>query len=638
MICGPKFVGATADDTHVLLWSKVALTETLLPNEHAQLYEWTRAAPSSQQLQLVSVLPADEGGGAPGAGAELGDHNNVDARNAISDGGSRVFFTSNGQLYLRNNATQPQSPIENGKCVVPSDACTIRLDLPEAGFGAVGVASATYQFASTDGSRVFFTDSQKLTSDSGNEQNLYECEIKEAAAGEPECKLSDLTPRGASGENADVLGGIPGASEDGAYVYFVADGILENSSMPVPGAVHGTCRNGVYSPGAQCNLYVRHDGTTKLVAVLSGADSPDWGNAGVLTSLSARVSPDGDWLAFMSSRALTGYDNEDVTSRASGERRDEETYLYDAATGRMSCASCNPSGARPVGEEYGPEGHNMPVVGGDRLWAETSWLAADVPDWTPYELGTSRYQSRYLSNTGRLFFNARDPLVPQAVNNNWDVYEYEPEGLGTCSSSTSTGSDVFKPARSYTTEAEGKQQQGEEGAGCVGLISSGESPDESAFLDASETGGEGPNGEELEQGGGDVFFLTAEKLSKSDTDNSYDVYDAHECTTESACPPAEAEAPPACTTTDACRAAPTPQPEVFGAPASATFSGPGNLTPPPPVPPKPPTAAELRAKHLKTALAACKKHFRHNKNKRKACEKQARKQYGHIAKSAKRGK
>ena len=70
----------------------------------------------------------------------------------------------------------------------------------------------------------------------------------------------------------------PGASEDGSYVYFVADGILENDREPVPGAVHGTCASGVYSPGAQCNLYLRHDGTTKLVAVLSGADEPDWGH------------------------------------------------------------------------------------------------------------------------------------------------------------------------------------------------------------------------------------------------------------------------------------------------------------------------------------------------------------------------
>ena len=119
-----------------------------------------------------------------------------------------------------------------------------------------------------------------------------------------------------------------------------------------------------------------------------------------------------------------------------------------------------PDGARPEGDN---------VTAGVAA-AAAKWEAASVPGWTPYELGTSRYQSRYLSNSGRLFFNARDPLVPQAVNNNWDVYEYEPEGLGTCTSSISTGSSVFKPARAYTTEAEGKQQQGEEGAGCVGLI------------------------------------------------------------------------------------------------------------------------------------------------------------------------
>ena len=170
VMCGPKFVGATSDDTHVLLGSKVALTETLLPNtkpQLPQLYEWTRAAPPSEQLRLVSVLPADEGGGAPEAGAELGDHNNADARNAISPDGARVFFASNSQLYLRNNATQPQSPIANGKCAVPADACTIRLDLPAAGFTAVGSATAQFQFASSNGSRVFFTDTQRLTADAG---------------------------------------------------------------------------------------------------------------------------------------------------------------------------------------------------------------------------------------------------------------------------------------------------------------------------------------------------------------------------------------------------------------------------------------------------------------------------------------
>ena len=47
----------------------------------------------------------------------------------------------------------------------------------------------------------------------------------------------------------------------------------------------------------------------------------------------ARVSPNGEYLAFMSDRSLTWYDNEDVSSAHPGERLDQEVYLYDASTG-----------------------------------------------------------------------------------------------------------------------------------------------------------------------------------------------------------------------------------------------------------------------------------------------------------------
>ena len=62
--------------------------------------------------------------------------------------------------------------------------------------------------------------------------------------------------------------------------------------------------------------------------------------------VSSRVSPDGRYLAFMSERSLTGYDNRDAVS---GQPDEEEVYLYDASTGHLACASCNPTGARPVG-------------------------------------------------------------------------------------------------------------------------------------------------------------------------------------------------------------------------------------------------------------------------------------------------
>ena len=83
--------------------------------------------------------------------------------------------------------------------------------------------------------------------------------------------------------------------------------------------------------------------------------------------------------------------------------------------------------------------------------------------------------------------------MPGAVNGLEDVYEYEPEGP-TCNPSTQSQAEVYK------TEGESK--------GCVGLISSGTSKEESAFLDASAKGGPGTNEEE----GEDVFFQTSAQL------------------------------------------------------------------------------------------------------------------------------
>jgi len=125
-----------------------------------------------------------------------------------------------------------------------------------------------------------------------------------------------------------------------------------------------------------------------------------------------------------------------------------------------------------------------------------------------------------------------------------------------------------------------------------------------------------------------VFFLTGERLVRKDVDSAYDVYDAHLCTGESPCAEESTPAPP-CNSPESCRAAPTPQPEGFGAPASATFKGPGNPTPPPPVVVKPKTAEQLRIEHLNTALKKCR--TKKNKHKRAVCEKQARKTYAKKA-------
>ena len=126
-----------------------------------------------------------------------------------------------------------------------------------------------------------------------------------------------------------------------------------------------------------------------------------------------------------------------------------------------------------------------------------------------------------------VFFDTSEALVPSDTNNQMDVYEYE----------------------------DGRQS----------LISSGTSPRASTFQGASESGD-------------DVFFQSRQQLVPQDDtgEEARVIYDAR----VGGGFPAPA-APPPCTTADACRVPVAPLPSVFGAPASATFSGAGNLAPPP---------------------------------------------------------
>jgi hypothetical protein len=144
----------------------------------------------------------------------------------------------------------------------------------------------------------------------------------------------------------------------------------------------------------------------------------------------------------------------------------------------------------------------------------------------------------------------------------------------------------------------------------VNLISAGTSSSESAFFDASESGE-------------DVFFLTSSRLNTADYDTSVDVYDAHVCSTGVPCVSVPVSPPP-CTSGDSCKAAPSPQPEIFGAAPSATFNGTGNVTASPSKVAV--TRKSLsRAQKLVRALRACRDQKR--KTKRAACERQARKRY-----------
>ncbi len=581
---------ATPDLSHVVFKSRKAASGA---------YEWSRGG----TIQLVSALPAGSATSCAEAACKavtasevsVGGAGERTQRNAISNDGTRIVLTGGHDLYVRDTTTQE----------------TIKLDTLQSEASGEGEPDALYEAASTDGSKVFFTDQQRLTKDSKarySEPDLYVAELSGGNAhGEAiVSKLTDLTPEGIAGESANVPAfggfetgdGVLGASEDGSYVYFAASAAL------APGATRAAC----YSEEGTCNLYVRHyNGSewepTRWIALLSGEDSTDWGvkdranTPGDLAFMTSRVSPNGAYLAFMSIRSLTGYDNEDLTSKAPGERLDDEVYLYSAPSGELTCASCNPTGKRPAGvlDEHPPGG---PVIEGgegrglviDRLGVMNEhWLAGSIPGWTPLSALTATYQSRYLSNEGRLFFDSPDTLVPAVAEevekgktSKNKVYEYEPDGLGSCESA----------------------------GGCVGLISGAGAAHEAAFLDASANGDQ-------------VFFLTAQPLVPQDGDESFDVYDASVCSESLPCLSPPAAALPVCRSVAECREGSYSAPG-YQAPASSAGSSPAQQTLPTTVS-KLPTPKKLTlTQQLENALKACGKE---SKAKRAACEKQARAKY-----------
>lgn len=573
-----RFLNATPDLSHVLIQSKVALTPA--PSGPG-IYEW-----SNGTLQLVSVLPNLT----PATEAELGYAGHVTAR-AISNDGSRIIWTNRnagpGHLYMRDTALGQ----------------TLQLDADQGGPEPEGSGAARFQGASADGSKVFFTDPERLTPDSTaqptfpQKSDLYECEVTEQG-GQLGCRLTDLTVELDEQEHAGVQPLLLGASEDGTVLYIVAQGVLAENN----GAAGEPAQPGMN------NLYVLRDEgtrwTTSFIATLSNEDRPEWEGNGTVSNpayVTARVSPNGDFLAFMSMASLTGYDNLD---NASG-KPDEEVYVYDDAGGTLSCASCNPTGGRPSGvldtEEAG-EGRGL-LVDRRKVWVG-HWLAGNIPGWTAQSLNSALYQPRYLSNSGRLFFNSPDHLVPRASDGKENVYEYEPNGVGSCESRSGA---------------------------CVALISSGESGRESAFLEAT------PSGD-------DVFFLTSSPLLPQDTDTAFDIYDARVCTSVAPCLGAPPAAPGECSSTETCRPALPAVPTLDGPAGTSTYAGPGNVasqgargalgekTVRPAVAQKPLT----RSQRLAAALKHCK--LVRSRKKRTRCEAAARARYGPIKPKQKRPK
>jgi hypothetical protein len=396
------------------------------PESNCNLYEWVGG-----QLRLVNVLPDNEtaaGHAVIGSGRRLSEalgsqtdpHTQAgDIDHAISDDGSRIFWSDeSGHVFIRIDGKE-----------------TVEVQDP-----------GQFLTATPDGSRVLLSDGC-----------IYDVEAES-------CET-------VLGGSPSSFLGVMGASEDLSRLYFVDTEVL------APGGQAGSCEEPVPG-GLGCNLYAYDHGEVSFIAALNLFDNnfgtnDNFGSWKASPSnRTAQVTPDGRYLAYMSyGRPSDAYDNRMIgggncNPKALIGSPCFEVYEYDLETQSLHCASCNPSGQRPLGRS------NLSLI---------------RPAFGPAP-GTPFPQPENLSagGEGRLFFESQDALSPKDTNGHiQDVYEWTPEGVGGC----------------------------ERTAGCLVLISSGHDPNDSMFVTAT------PDAR-------NAFFITREQLLPIDQDELLDVYDA----------------------------------------------------------------------------------------------------------------
>ena len=354
------------------------------------------------------------------------------------------------------------------------------LQIPDPGLCSKSLplsARVCFLTASTDGSRVLLSDGKLFALDEA------------AGAFEP---IADLS----QGQGGFL--GIAGQSDDLSHVYFVDTAVLTGSEENGEGDV---------AAPAKPNLYSWTGGTTTFVATLLPQVNRFSAWAPFLGVREAQASPAGRYLAFGSTQPLTGFDNTGPCQIVSGTSKYNsspcpEVFLFDSATGELDCPSCGRAGVSPHGPAVLPR-------------------IQDIDGLIP--------QPRYLTDSGRLYFDSQDSLSPFDTNGRTeDVYQFEPGGVGDC-------------------EREG---------GCVSLLSAGRGEADSNFLVADPTGE-------------NVFFTTRDRLLPADVDGLYDLYDARAGGgIAEPQPPAECQG-------ESCQ--PPISPPDDPTPGSSSHQGPGNV-------------------------------------------------------------
>jgi hypothetical protein len=426
--------GASADGAKTIFIAPDSLEDSGAPNiggDQPQLYIWA----GGPLPVFACILPSGEALGGPCSGGMnstfgTGKSRSASVQGAISDDGTRVFWTASGggpgKIYVREHAEQGQV---GGECGEAAIACTIAVS--KEGEEKSGTSTSQFLAAARDGSKTIFAAVKDLEPPKEDIEDLYQFDVDTATT-------TLIAHHALPGVEPTILG----ANEDLSHVYF--------ASTDVMGGVNS---EGDVAVAGRPNLYLDEEGAIRFIGTLSSQDvdrAPSPINTEPFKHL-ARITPDGEHATFMSAAPLSGYDNTDAKN---GEA-DAEVFLYDAAAnegqGELICVSCNPSGARPVGANL-------------RDQFSPFWAAAQIPVFE-----NTLHAARVLSDDGaRLYFESSDTLAARDTNGKRDVYQWEALDSGGCDEGDAA----------FSAGAEG----------CIDLISSGQSSKDSEFIEASPNG------------------------------------------------------------------------------------------------------------------------------------------------------
>ena len=501
-------LGFSEDGSRSVFRAPAALTDNAAPIKEKEIYA-VYVAYDGGKLRLVSLLPngtvaTTHSSAGTQQGIE-GEYSADSVYHAVSQDGSRIYWTANEGTGPPGEGSRNRPGrlyLRTNATELPSLISDGKCSQPgRACTIAVSEAPTTrFVAANPDGSKAIYATGATGGDVFGNE--LFEF---------------DLTTKSSEQIAGDVEG-VMGASEDLSRIYLVSAEVLSDDQEN---------EHGDKAQPGKANLYLYETAGEEFtfIGTLSSLDLKGEANAtGPLSPIAflpnrrnSRVSPDGMHMVFTSAAPLSGYDNTDLLR---GEP-DAEVFHYDASTGELPCVSCNPSGARPISRNL-----SFGVI--------PYWAAATLPGWE-----SQTRPSRALSEDGsRLFFDSFDALLPADSNGRRDVYQWEAPGSGDCS--------------------EGSASYFDSNGGCLSLISSGQSPSDSEFFDATPSGAE-------------VFFGTQSSLLPQDP-GLVDVYAAKEGGGFAPPPPP----PPPCVG-DACQAVPSPPNDPT--PASIGFRGAGDPAP-----------------------------------------------------------